>query len=194
MKRLRKTDRITCLASDARNGTPHLTAGAVARALGVSPRTITVWCDVHGLPHYRIPAKHGAPLHRRIPRAQLVAWLEKQGVPVPPVLRPATGLLVSDAVDVVPPTPYTRVACLMHAGFLLAEWVFGWVAFDLYTVDGWAVLGAVRWLRTHRKHLPVFVVELTDTMTASASALTELGVTLVERRTVAEVLACPHGN
>lgn len=57
-------------------GTHVLTTGQVAHLCAVAPRTVSKWFDSGRLRGYRIPGSHD----RRIPRAELVAFLREHGM------------------------------------------------------------------------------------------------------------------
>lgn len=63
----------------------------VAALFQVAPRTVVKWCDGGLLDYWKIPGGahrggNGEARDRRIPRAALVAFCEREGVPVPAVL------------------------------------------------------------------------------------------------------------
>jgi hypothetical protein len=45
----------------------------------VAPRTVSKWCDEHGLEHYRLPGGND----RRIMPDKLREFLNSKGIPVP---------------------------------------------------------------------------------------------------------------
>lgn len=65
-----------------RLGLDVFSTGMVARMLGVAARTVCKWCDSGKLPHYCIPDSND----RRIERNDLIDFLKKNGVPIPPRL------------------------------------------------------------------------------------------------------------
>lgn len=57
----------------------YLTTKDVAAACGVSPMSVTRWCDDgKGPKHHRTPGGL-----RRFARADVVAWMKERGMPVP---------------------------------------------------------------------------------------------------------------
>lgn len=61
----------------------YLSTYRIARMTGFAPRTVTKWCDTGKLKCFRLPPGN----HRRILPADLIAFLEGYGVPVPEELR-----------------------------------------------------------------------------------------------------------
>lgn len=61
-----------------------LTAGDVARMANVAHKTAVKWCDSGLLPSHRLPQGRR---ERRVAVGDLVAFLEKHGIPVPDCLR-----------------------------------------------------------------------------------------------------------
>jgi len=70
-----------------------LSTAAVARHMGAAPNSVINWIDRGFLPAGRTPGGH-----RRVAPADLVRFLMRQGLPVPPPLArpPATVLVVDD--------------------------------------------------------------------------------------------------
>lgn len=64
-------------------GPPVLTSGYAAKACKVAPRTVSKWFDQGLLKGYRLPGSRD----RRIPAADLVAFMEAAGMTVPADLR-----------------------------------------------------------------------------------------------------------
>lgn len=61
-----------------------LTSGQAASLCGVSPRTITVWCDKGKLKYYRLPLSKD----RRIYVRDLVDFMRKNSIPIPSEIAP----------------------------------------------------------------------------------------------------------
>lgn len=57
-----------------------LTAGDVAKACGVAPRTASKWIDAGTLPGWRLPKADGTPGDRRVMLADLLAFLRAHGM------------------------------------------------------------------------------------------------------------------
>jgi two-component system response regulator RpaA len=92
------------------------TTGQVARICGVAARTVSKWFDSGRLKGYRIPGSQD----RRIPEAQLVAFLTTNGMPVPPALQP--GCILAYGAAQRGPVPGLVVAADAFAfGALLVE-------------------------------------------------------------------------
>lgn len=60
-------------------GRDVFTTGQVARLCGVAQQTVSVWFDAGRLKGYRVPGSKD----RRVPRADLLAFLRENGMPVP---------------------------------------------------------------------------------------------------------------
>lgn len=60
-----------------------LTTGRAAKLIGCAARTVTKWCDSGELPFWRLPMS----TDRRIGAADLAAFLDRHGNPVPAKLR-----------------------------------------------------------------------------------------------------------
>lgn len=75
-----------------------LGTGEVARACRVAPRTVCLWIDSGKLPGYKIPANGKQAAHRRVTRAALVEFMEKNEIPI-------DGLLELEQVKRDPDTP-----------------------------------------------------------------------------------------
>jgi two-component system response regulator RpaA len=82
------------------------TTGAVAKICKVAPRTVSKWFDAGRLGGYRIPGSND----RRVPEAELLAFMRREGIPVPVGLLPKTavafGLPETVAVAAACPTAY----------------------------------------------------------------------------------------
>lgn len=75
-----------------------LTTGQAAEYCHVSQATIVNWINDRQLKAYTTPGGH-----RRVPRSELVSFLEAHGMPVDPALRPGDGsrlLLVGDSARI----------------------------------------------------------------------------------------------
>lgn len=59
--------------------TRDLQTGEIARATQVTPRTVAKWIDRGLLKGYKIPGPGG---HRRVPRAELLAFLRRHNLPL----------------------------------------------------------------------------------------------------------------
>jgi len=59
-----------------------LTVGQVARIVQCAPRSVSKWIDSGMLPGYRLPCSKA----RRVKLPELVRFMQKHGVPVPPSL------------------------------------------------------------------------------------------------------------
>lgn len=64
---------------------PALTTGQVARICGVAPRTVQKWIDSGHLHGYRLPGG----LDRRVPRDEVVRFLQAAGMPLGPLAGPS---------------------------------------------------------------------------------------------------------
>jgi len=69
-----------------------LTTGEVARICNVAPRTVSKWFDSGKLKGYRIPGSKD----RRIPKQQLVRFMQAHGIPLNSLETGGTRVLVAD--------------------------------------------------------------------------------------------------
>jgi len=60
-----------------------LSTGDVAKFCHVSPRTVQKWFDTGLISGYRIPGGRD----RRIPREELIRFMQKNNIPIPPALK-----------------------------------------------------------------------------------------------------------
>lgn len=124
-----------------------LTTGSVARLLGCAPRTVSMMCDQHGLPHFRLPGS----ADRRIARTELAAYLTRNGVPLVRgllgapkhllVIAPASSTLTIRLSD----WSVQQVSCLFEAGCAWAAQRHQVVLMDLAAGQTDCVRAA-RWL------------------------------------------------
>jgi excisionase family DNA binding protein len=77
---------------------PVYTTGKIAKLCGVSPNTVSRWCNEGLLPCYRVPGSSD----RRITSDALIAFMKARGIPLDAVIDPRNKLLVqvSMAADV----------------------------------------------------------------------------------------------
>jgi hypothetical protein len=150
-----------------------LTTGQIARMCNVAPRTVSKWCDERGLRHH----KHAVSGDRRVRRADLVAYLQRTGWPVPPELSPVVltfGLRHGEAVP-------GGVACrdAVEAGAVIATQVVA--AAVVGDADGLGVaLAACRGVRERHPGARVVLVVAEDVDPAG-----------VDRRWCGEVVGRP---
>lgn len=81
-----------------RAGAVLFTTGGVARLCRVAPRTVSNWVDSGRLKGYRIPGSRD----RRVPLADLLTFLRRYGMPVPPEIEPASGAQLAFGIDAPP--------------------------------------------------------------------------------------------
>ena len=79
-------------------GKSYYTTFKISRICGVNPTTVQNWVKENKLKAFQTPGGH-----RRVQREDLVAFLDKFGIPVPPELvqKPPLILIVDDEVDIL---------------------------------------------------------------------------------------------
>lgn len=110
--------RLTRGPADPKLGRDLFSSLHIARLTGVAPRTVVKWIDRKRLRGFRVP---GSKV-RRVLRADLLAFLVREGWPVPPslaVTRPAAALL-PDPPPGLPVVTAFDLAGMAHRGELSA--------------------------------------------------------------------------